>query len=75
MLNVFFSDRSTGDQQTTQVQQFLLKNQDVPGVTLMVSHQVNITALPDIFPQSGEAVVMEISDDNQLTILGQIPMS
>ncbi|HEY9629442.1 MAG TPA: histidine phosphatase family protein [Coleofasciculaceae cyanobacterium] len=72
-LNSFFGDRSQTDEQTAQVQQFLLE-QTVPGVMVMVSHQVNITALSDIFPQSGEAVVMEIGADNLLTILGQIPI-
>ncbi|NJR66541.1 MAG: histidine phosphatase family protein [Leptolyngbyaceae cyanobacterium CRU_2_3] len=74
-LNSFFSDRSKADEQTAQVQQFLLENQAVPGVVVMVSHQVNITALSDILPQSGEAVVMEIGEDNQITILGQISVS
>ena len=72
-LNSFFGDRSQTDEQTAQVQQFLLE-QTVPGVVIMVSHQVNITALSDIFPRSGEAVVMEVGADNLLTILGQIPI-
>lgn len=72
-LNSFFGDRSKTDEQTAQVQQFLLE-QTVPGVVVMVSHQVNITALSDIFPRSGEAVVIEIGADNLLTILGQIPI-
>jgi len=73
-LNSFFNDRSTANEQTVQVQQFLLENRDIPGVTILVSHQVNITALSDVFPPSGGAVVLQIEDDNPLTILGQLPV-
>lgn len=74
-LNSFFGDRSTGDEQTKQLQQFLLANQDISGVIVLVSHQVNITALSDVVPQSGEAVVIQIGEEDQLTILGQLPAS
>jgi phosphohistidine phosphatase SixA len=71
-LNSFFGNQSTAAAQTAEVQQFLLNHQETPGVMVMVSHQVNVTALSNIFPQSGEAVVMQIGDDNQLMILGRL---
>ncbi len=74
-LNSFFGDRSTADEQTAQVQKFMLENQAVPGVVVMISHQVNITDLSDIFPQSGEAVLVEVKDNNKIDILGRIPIS
>ena len=37
----------------------------------MVTHQVNVTALSDIFPQSGSAVVVQMND-GQLDVLGQL---
>lgn len=74
-LNSFFGDRSSGDEQSKQVQQFLLRYRGIAGVIVLVSHQVNITALSDVVTQSGEAVVIQIGEDAQLTILGQLPAS
>ncbi|MEL6777936.1 MAG: histidine phosphatase family protein [Cyanobacteria bacterium J06597_16] len=77
-LNSFFRDRSTAAAQTDQLRDYIAANQNNPGVTVMVTHQVNITALTDIFPQSGSAVVLQLddssgnSDERQLNILGQL---
>ena len=71
LLNSFFRDRSTAETQTTQVEEYIAANEDSSGVIVMVTHQVNITALSDIFPQSGSAVVMQ-SSDGQLEVLGQL---
>lgn len=70
-LNSFFRDRSTAEPQTTQVKEYIAANETSSGVIIMVTHQVNITALSDFFPQSGSAVVMQ-SNDGQLEILGQL---
>lgn len=70
-LNSFFRDRSTAESQTTAVKQFLLGQAGSPGVTVMVTHQVNITGLTEIVPRSGEAVVIEVNDAS-LTQLGQL---
>lgn len=69
-LNSFFRDRSTEPQQTAQVRQYLL-NQDDPGVTVMVTHFVNIAALTGSGVSSGEMVVLRLNDD-ELEVLGQI---
>ena len=71
MLNSFFRDRSTAETQTAQVKDYIAANEASSGVIVMVTHQVNITALSDIFPQSGSAVVMQ-SNDGQLEVLGQL---
>jgi phosphohistidine phosphatase SixA len=70
-LNSFFRDRSTAESQTVDVKQFLLEQADTPGVTVMVTHQVNITGLTEIVPRSGAAVVIEV-DDASLTQIGQL---
>jgi phosphohistidine phosphatase SixA len=56
--NSFFSDREDEDRQTTEVLAYLasLPPQDR---VLIVTHQVNITALTGIVPQSGEIVVTQ----------------
>lgn len=69
-LNSFFRDRSLADAQTTAVKQYLLSRAQSPGVTVMVTHQVNITDLTGIVPQSGEAVVLQV-DETSLTQIGQ----
>ncbi len=72
-INSFFRDRSTADAQTNQVREYIFNNQDQTGVIVMVTHQVNITALTDIFPPSSSAVVLQLDDsDNQLNVIGQI---
>ena len=69
-LNSFFRDRNTAETQTTQIKDYIATNKD-PGVIVMVAHQVNITALSDIFPQSGSAVVIQLQNGN-LNVLGQL---
>lgn len=71
VLNSFFRDRSTTESQTTQIEEYIADNAASSGVIVMVTHQVNITALSNIFPQSGSAVVMQ-SNDGQLEVLGHL---
>ena len=70
-LNSFFRDRSTAETQTAQMKEYIVANEASSGVIVMVTHQVNITALSDIFPQSGSAVVMQLND-GRLEVLGQL---
>jgi phosphohistidine phosphatase SixA len=57
MLDSFFSDRAREPEQTTALKRFLADMK--PGETVvMVSHQVNITALTGEAPSSGEAAVV-----------------
>lgn len=72
-LNSFFSNPGQGQQQTAQLRQFLLKNPHDAGVMVMVTHQVNITAISDIFPQSGEGVVLSINEETAtFEVLGRL---
>lgn len=71
-LNSFFSNRSTSTEQTAQVRQFILNHQDTLGVIVMVTHFVNISALSEVGVSSGEMVVMQVNDKNQLEVVDQI---
>jgi phosphohistidine phosphatase SixA len=71
VLNSFFQDRSSQDSQTEQLRKFILENRDSPGVIVMVTHQVNITAISSITPQSGAAVVLRASPE-QVELVGQL---
>jgi phosphohistidine phosphatase SixA len=68
-LNSFFEDRSTRDQQTAAVRDFLSQAPDDEKLVL-VTHQVNITALTDVFPSSGEVIVIEVGDDGSVDVRG-----
>ncbi len=56
--NSFFSDRSRGEVQTRAARR-VLEEWAGPGALVVVTHQVNITALTGIFPASGEGIVLE----------------
>ncbi len=68
-VNSFFQERGRAQQQTTDT---LRKLDAWSGERLLlVTHQVNITALTSIFPQSGEIIVVE-RIGNGLVVTGQI---
>ena len=59
-LNSFFGDRSTRNVQTAALRARVAKT--IPGgVAVLVTHQVNITALTGIFPRQGEILVLRPS--------------
>ena len=79
MLNSFYQNRSTETAQTEQLNQWIVdrltakspnSNNDLPSNTpaILVTHQVNITALTGVFPASGEVVFVAMEND-QLTVL------
>jgi phosphohistidine phosphatase SixA len=68
--NSFFSDRSTADRQTAEVLAYLSMLPPDERV-LIVTHQVNITALTGIAPQSGEIVVTR-REGNSLVVLDRL---
>ena len=68
--NSFFEDRSTSAAQTAEALQILTRWRG-PGVLVVVTHQVNITALTDVFPSSGEGVVVKPVGQT-LQVLGRL---
>ena len=70
-INSFYADRSTADDQTTATRKWLT-TADLPVV--LVTHQVNITALTGVYPSSGEIVVMKREDDGTLIVAGSITL-
>ncbi len=72
-LNSFFNNYKTQPQQTAQLRQFIVNNRNRPGVVVMVTHEVNITALiGDSYPKSGESVVVRANKNNKIELVGQI---
>jgi phosphohistidine phosphatase SixA len=64
-IDSFFEDRSRRAAQTGAVRDFL-RGWRGPGNVVMVTHQVNVTALTGVFPRSGEAVVVAVPDGEAL---------
>ena len=72
ILNSFFQDRAKGPVQTQQLREFMVNNRDELGVTVLVTHFVNIGAIADSNVSSGEMVVVQVNDQNELEIVAQI---
>ncbi|SEO68749.1 Histidine phosphatase superfamily (branch 1) [Salinihabitans flavidus] len=68
-LNSFFGNRSKRDAQTREVLNLIEQNRDHR--LLLVSHQVNITALTGVFPRSGEIVATRWRD-GALAVTGRV---
>ena len=71
-LNSFFNAPSREAKQTADVRRFILSNRNTQGVTVMVTHQVNITGLTGIVPQSGESVVLKANEQGQVEVVGRL---
>jgi phosphohistidine phosphatase SixA len=56
-LNSFFREYEKEGAQTEKLQKWL-GSQQSPEVTVLVTHQVNITALTGVFPASGEIIIV-----------------
>lgn len=70
-LNSFFTARQREETQTTELKEWLNERQKSTPVVL-VTHQVNITALTGVFPVSGEIVVLRLGPEGEVKVLGSI---
>ncbi|WP_166838529.1 histidine phosphatase family protein [Rheinheimera pleomorphica] len=71
VLNSFFAGRGDGDSQTQALlQQFATAQTAQP--TVLVTHQVNFTALTGIFPRSGEATILALPLTQPATVLARV---
>lgn len=71
-LNSFFEDSGAHAERTAALRSFIVTYRTT-GTRVLVSHQVNITALTGIFPRSGEIVVVKPLADGGLAVVGRIP--
>ena len=71
VLNSFFAGRGDGDKQTQALlQQFATAQTEQP--TVLVTHQVNFTALTGIFPRSGEAAILALPLTQPVVVLARV---
>jgi phosphohistidine phosphatase SixA len=71
-LNSFFRDRNTEDIQTAQTLRLITEHRQQEGDVIMVTHQVNITALTGIVPRSGAAVVVQANTAGEVNVIGEL---
>ena len=72
LLNSFFQDRTRETQQIEALRQWI-GQLDLARPTVFVTHQVVVTALSQIFPGSGEIVMMQRATDRRLSVQGRLP--
>jgi phosphohistidine phosphatase SixA len=70
-LNSFFQHYARRDSQTQATLKWL-EAQDLAHPLVLVTHQVNITALTGIFPDSGELVIVRRTPTGDLEVIGTI---
>lgn len=71
LLNSFFDSMTDGSGQTEALRAWMTALPRGKPV-ILVSHQVNITALTDIFPASGELVFVSVETGNSLRVVGRL---
>ena len=70
-LNSFFQSDHRQEIQTREAKNWIINRKKITPLVL-VTHQVNITALTGIYPSSGELVFIKINPNRKVTVLGTI---
>ena len=70
-LNSFFETPERRNDQTLDLRDWLA-SEDLNEPLVLVTHQVNITALTRVYPTSGELVVVRRSESGELSVLGTL---
>ncbi|MHA6493617.1 histidine phosphatase family protein [Pseudomonas borbori] len=70
-LDSFFATRARASQQTEELLEHI-NGLEQDATRVLVSHQVNITALTGIYPASGEGLILAVPLTSPATLLGRI---
>lgn len=71
VLNSFFQGQGDGAKQTTDLKKWLKENLPKFHPLILVTHQVNITKLIDVFPSEGELLVLKLKSDGEVELVGR----
>lgn len=71
ILNSFFQHSERGSSQNQALKKWLAR-QKLDQPLLLVTHQVNITAISGVYPSPGEIVVMRRMNNGELSVVGNI---
>ncbi len=69
LLNSFFQDRQNEKSQTDQLKAWLQSEVKKKAPFLLVTHQVNISALVEIFPSEGELIYAKLNKNGNVEIV------
>lgn len=72
-LDSFFGERSAQSPPQTVAARARIRGFRGPGNLMMVTHQVNITALTGVHPAMGEILVVRANADGTIKLVGRIP--
>lgn len=72
-LDSFFGSRTEQPDSTAALRRLLAGLPREGGPAVLVTHQVNVTALTGVVPQSGEIVVLRLGSDGVVSVAGRIP--
>jgi phosphohistidine phosphatase SixA len=70
-LNSFFGRPERRDVQTEELKAWFAE-QELDQPTVLVTHQVNISALTGVYPSSGELVIVRVGEGGDLSALGSV---
>ena len=73
-LHSFFGDRAKGPAQTRETLAAIAA-QPMDARLLLVTHQVNISALTGVVPASGEIIVVQRRPDGSLEVSGRVSIA
>jgi phosphohistidine phosphatase SixA len=71
ILNSFYRQYEREDEQTKELKSWILR-QNFEQPIILITHQVNITALTGIFPASGELVAIKAIENGKIQVRGTI---
>jgi phosphohistidine phosphatase SixA len=71
LLNSFFNHYESRESQTQKLSEWL-HEQTLAQPLVLVTHQVNITALTNIYPSSGELVIVHRDETGEFAVVGTI---
>lgn len=75
MLNSTFTESKRVEEDRTRAVRELVRSHRGPGNVLLVTHQVNITALTGIVPDQGEGVVVRAGEAGEVRTVGRVTFS
>ena len=71
-LNSFYEITENRQPNLKALRKFIAKQPDSGGVIIMITHQVTISAMTDLYVSSGEGVVLELNKDTSYSVRGRI---
>lgn len=73
-LNSFFRDYERREPQTEELRGWLVKRAQSGSehLALLVSHQVNITAITGVYPASGEIVIVKTAENGEVEVVATV---